>query len=304
MMFEPFSRRSRKRSTFRCVLFRDEYSQVYAGSGAWNEIQFDGEQMLRYPWDPSSSYIRKPPFFVGMGTSAPEVEPIQSARVLAILGDSTTTDHISPASAIAPDGPAARWLVAEGVARSDFNTFGARRGNHEVMMRGTFGNIRIHNAMVPGVEGGYTIHLPSGEQLSIYDAAMRYAQDATPLIVLAGIDYGMGSSRDWAAKGPLLLGVRAAIAESYERIHRSNLIGMGVLPLQFLVGQNAASLGLTGHEVYDIEPIREPGQTLKVTVSGGHSLTFEVRARIDSGVELEYYRNGGILQTVLRGLAG
>jgi aconitate hydratase len=285
-------------------LFRQEYANVYTGNESWNQIQFEGDQTLRYPWNPSSTYIHRPPFFDGLTREVPPIAPIQSARVLAVLGDSTTTDHISPAGAIAPDGPAAAWLRGEGVAQADFNSFGSRRGNHEVMMRGTFGNIRIRNGLVPGVEGGYTLYLPEGARMSIYQAATRYAQEGTPLIVLAGKDYGMGSSRDWAAKGPLLLGVKAVIAESYERIHRSNLLGMGVLPLQFLDGENQGTLGLTGRETYHIEPIREPGQTLQVRVTGERALEFAVRARIDSAVELDYYRNGGILQTVLLRLAG
>ncbi len=285
-------------------LFREEYGNVYTGNERWNEIRFEGGQALRYPWDPASTYIRKPPFFEGIRREPASTVPIQSARVLAIFGESTTTDHISPAGAIAAGSPAAQWLLNEGASQQDFNTFGSRRGNHEVMMRGTFGNIRIRNAMVPGVEGGYSLHLPDGDLMPIYEAAMRYAEEGTPLIVIAGRDYGMGSSRDWAAKGPLLLGVKAAIAESYERIHRSNLFGMGVLPLQFLDGQNANSLGLTGRETYDIDPITEPGQRLKVGVMGDGEREFIVQARIDSDIELEYYRNGGILQTVLLRLAG
>ena len=289
-------------------LFREEYADVYTGNETWNDIRFEGDQLLRYPWDASSTYIHQPPFFDGLTRDAvarevPPVVPIRSARVLAVLGDSITTDHISPAGAIAPDGPAARWLEQEGVARADFNTFGSRRGNHEVMMRGTFANVRIRNALVPGVEGGYTLYLPTGEQMSIYEAAMRYAQEGTPLIVLGGKDYGMGSSRDWAAKGPMLLGVQAVIAESFERIHRSNLLGMGVLPLQFSEGQDARALGLTGRETYDIEPLTEPGQTLKVVAHGEREIEFAVQARIDSAIELDYYQNGGILQTVLLRLA-
>jgi aconitate hydratase len=280
-------------------LFLEEYADVYTGNETWNEIHFEGDQLLRYGWEDASTYIHKPPFFNALTREGAPIAPIRSARVLALLGDSITTDHISPAGAIDPDGPAARWLKAQGVAPADFNTFGSRRGNHEVMMRGTFGNIRIRNALVPGVEGGYTLYLPEGEQMSIYDAAMRYAQDGVPLIVLGGKDYGMGSSRDWAAKGPMLLGVKAVLAESYERIHRSNLLGMGVLPLQFLEGQSASSLGLTGHEQYDIEPLAEPGQRLKVAARGEQDIEFTVQARIDSAVELDYYRNGGILQTVL-----
>jgi aconitate hydratase len=284
--------------------FREEYGNVYTGNERWNQIRFKGDQTLRYPWDSSSTYIRKPPFFEGITRELSPAALIRSARVLAILGESVTTDHISPAGAIAVGSPAARWLLNEGVSREDFNTFGSRRGNHEVMMRGTFGNIRIRNAMVPGVEGGYTLYLPDGDVMTIYEAARRYAQEGTPLIVIAGRDYGMGSSRDWAAKGPMLLGVKAVIAESYERIHRSNLFGMGVLPLQFLDGQNANTLGLTGREVCDIETVTEPGQRLRVRVVGDGEREFAVQARIDSAVELNYYRHGGILQTVLLRLAG
>ena len=284
-------------------LFREEYGDVYSGSERWNQIRFEGDQTLRYPWDSSSTYIRKPPFFEGITKENPPAESIKSARVLVMLGDSITTDHISPAGAIATGSPAAQWLLKEGVSQEDFNTFGARRGNHEVMMRGTFGNIRIRNAMVPGVEGGYTLYLPNGEQMTIFEAASRYAKEGTPLIVLAGKDYGMGSSRDWAAKGPLLLGVKAVIAESYERIHRSNLLGMGVLPLQFLDGQNVSNLELTGREVYDIEPIGESGQELWVKAKGEKEQEFVVKARIDSDIELDYYRSGGILQAVLWRLA-
>jgi aconitate hydratase len=237
----------------------------------------------------------------------PELKQIVGARVLAILGDSVTTDHISPAGNIAKDSPAGAYLMANGVKSSDFNSYGARRGNHEVMMRGTFANIRLKNAMVPGVEGGYTIYLPTGEQQSIYAAAMRYQADSTPLVVIAGKEYGTGSSRDWAAKGTFLLGVRAVIAESFERIHRSNLVGMGVLPLTFTDGQNAASLGLTGRETFTIEGIEalKPGQDLLVQAvrEDGSSLSFTVRVRINSEGELNYYRNGGILHYVLRNLA-
>ena len=283
-------------------LFREAYGNVYTGNEMWNEIQFGGEA-LQYPWDPASTYIRQPPFFEGISQELPSAAPIESARVLVMLGESVTTDHISPAGAMAPQSPAARWLVGKGVDQGDFNTYGSRRGNHEVMMRGTFGNIRIRNLLVPGVEGGYTRHLPDGEQITIFEAATRYAQEGTPLIVLAGKDYGMGSSRDWAAKGPSLLGVKAVIAESFERIHRNNLVGMGVLPLQFLDGQTPSTLGLTGLESYDIEPLTGPGQDIKIKVKGERAFEFTVRARIDSAVELDYYRNGGILHTVLRRLA-
>jgi aconitate hydratase len=230
---------------------------------------------------------------------------IRGARVLALLGDSVTTDHISPAGTIAVDSPAGRYLIEHGVTPLEFNSYGSRRGNHEVMMRGTFANIRLRNLLVPGVEGGYTRHLPGDEQMAIYDAAMRYAEDAVPLIVIAGREYGTGSSRDWAAKGPSLLGVRAVIAEGYERIHRSNLIGMGVLPLQFLPGEGREALGLDGTELYDVEGIGEAselGSPVRVTgrASDGKVVAFEADVRLDTAMEAEYYRNGGILQTVLR----
>jgi aconitate hydratase len=237
-----------------------------------------------------------------MRKALPPIAPIESARVLVMVGESVTTDHISPAGAMAGDGPAAQWLLSQGVHPVDFNTYGSRRGNHEVLMRGTFGNVRIRNLLVPGVEGGYTRHLPDGEQMTIFEAGKKYVQEGIPLIVIAGKDYGMGSSRDWAAKGPSLLGVKAVIAESFERIHRNNLVGMGVLPLQFLDGQTASTLGLTGTESYDIEPLAEPGQELVVKVRGEGEFEFTVRARIDSAIEMDYYRNGGILQTVLRRL--
>ena len=240
-----------------------------------------------------------------MTTDVPELKPINGARVLALLGDSVTTDHISPAGVIAKDSPAARWLMDHGVEVSDFNSYGSRRGNHEVMMRGTFANIRIRNQLVPGLEGGYTRYLPTDEQMSIYDAAMKYREDSTPLIVLAGKDYGMGSSRDWAAKGVSLLGVRAVIAVGYERIHRSNLIGMGVLPLQFVDGESAETLGLTGEEQFDIGSVTEVGGTVEVTAKSneGSEKRFSTVARIDTDLEMEYYRNGGILHTVLREMA-
>jgi aconitate hydratase len=228
---------------------------------------------------------------------------IEGARALAVLGDSVTTDHISPAGVIKADSPAGRWLIENGVGPAQFNSYGSRRGNHEVMMRGTFANIRLRNQLVPGVEGGFTEHLPTGEQLPIHDAAMRYQQEATPLVILAGAEYGSGSSRDWAAKGTALLGVRAVIAESYERIHRSNLIGMGVLPLQFLPGDSVASLGLTGREVFRVQGLAgglEPGSTVEVEADGTR---FEARVRIDTPKETEYHRHGGILHYVLRQLA-
>ncbi len=284
--------------------FREKYADVFAGSEEWQEVEVGGGEL--YQWDEGSTYIRLPPFFVGLSPEAPSLEPIRGARVLALLGDSVTTDHISPAGAIPKDSPAARYLESHGVERRDFNSFGSRRGNHEVMMRGTFGNIRLKNALVPGVEGGVTIHLPTGEQTSIYDAAMRYAEEGTPLVVLAGKEYGTGSSRDWAAKGTILLGVRAVLAESFERIHRSNLVGMGVLPLEFVDEGGWEALGLDGRERFDI-PVPaelEPGQEIEVTATGekGASKRFKVRARVDTPVEVEYYRNGGILHTVLRRL--
>jgi aconitate hydratase len=235
------------------------------------------------------------------------VEDIHGARVLALLGDSVTTDHISPAGSIAPDGPAARWLEERGVERRDFNSFGSRRGNHEVMMRGTFANIRLRNRLAPGTEGGWTRHQPSGEQMTIYDASLKYREEGVPLVILAGKEYGSGSSRDWAAKGTKLLGVEAVIAESFERIHRSNLIGMGVLPLQFANGQNAASLGLDGTEVFEISGVTDPSArevTVVATPEGGDPITFKARVRIDTPKEREYYRHGGILHYVLRQLAG
>jgi aconitate hydratase len=250
--------------------------------------------------------VKNPPYFDGMDMTPPPLRDVRGARALAVLGDSVTTDHISPAGNIARSSPAARYLIEQGVAPADFNSYGARRGNHEVMMRGTFANIRLRNLLVPGVEGGVTVHLPDGEQASIYEVAMRYGKEGTPLVVLAGREYGTGSSRDWAAKGTLLLGVKAVIAESFERIHRSNLIGMGVAPLQFLPGQSVASLGLTGREVFDITGLSR-GDAAEVTVNAtalqGKAVKFTARLRIDTPKEREYYRHGGILQYVLRQLA-
>ncbi|GAB4258516.1 MAG: aconitate hydratase AcnA [Deferrisomatales bacterium] len=286
-------------------MFSEEYARVFDGGELWRAIEAPAGELYR--WDPRSTYVREPPFFQELTPEAPGVRPLRGARVLAFLGDSVTTDHISPAGAFGADSPAGRYLLAQGVAPEEFNSFGSRRGNHEVMMRGTFGNVRIRNRLVPGSEGGVTEHLPSGEVMSIYDAAMRYREEGTPLVVLAGKDYGMGSSRDWAAKGTYLLGVRAVIAESFERIHRSNLVGMGVLPLQFEEGRSAASLGLTGRETFEVEGLGDdlvPGQRLTVTArrEDGEALTFPVTVRVDTPVEMDYYRNGGILQTVLRRL--
>ncbi len=286
-------------------LFREQYANVYTGNEQWNRIPVSGGDL--YSWNNDSTYIQNPPYFVGMTAEVPPLRSIVGARVLALLGDSVTTDHISPAGSIAQDSPAGRYLIEHGVPPRDFNSYGARRGNHEVMLRGTFANIRLRNQLAPGTEGGVTLHLPTGEQLSIYEAAMRYGEDHTPLIVLAGKEYGTGSSRDWAAKGTFLLGVRAVIAESFERIHRSNLIGMGVLPLEFADGDGWEDLGLTGHETYTIEGIEtvRPGQRLPVRVQSpdGNEFTFNVTVRIDSEGELAYYRHGGILQYVLRNLA-
>jgi aconitate hydratase len=284
-------------------MFRDVYAGVFGGDDAWKAVKTPEER--RYQWDGTSTYIRLPTFFDGIRAQPAAVPRIEGARVLAVLGDSVTTDHISPAGAIPEKSPAGRWLLEHGVQKDDFNTYGSRRGNHEVMIRGTFANIRIKNRLVPGVEGGVTRHLPGGETMSIFDAAEKYRGSQTPLIVIAGKEYGSGSSRDWAAKGPMLLGVRAVIAESYERIHRSNLVGMGILPLQFRKGESAASLGLTGEEMYTLEAADKPAQDLTVTAKAadGSEKRFQVLTRIDTPVDLEYYRNGGILPTVLRGFA-
>jgi aconitate hydratase len=284
--------------------FRSEYADVFEGSEEWRAVEVgEGET---YDWQPDSTYIRHPPFFAEMGLDVPQIEPIRGARVLALLGDSVTTDHISPAGAIPADSPAARYLGARGVALEDFNSFGSRRGNHEVMMRGTFGNIRLRNLLAPGTEGGVTTHLPTGEQASIYDAAMRYGAEGTPLVVLAGAEYGTGSSRDWAAKGTSLLGVRAVIARSFERIHRSNLVGMGVVPLQLAEGDTIESLGLSGRETFDIHlpADLQPAQAITVIAHGeeGQETRFTATARVDTPVEVEYLENGGILHTVLRKL--
>jgi aconitate hydratase len=282
-------------------MFTRNYAEVLAGDENWNAVEVpEGD---RYTW-PDSTYVRRPSFFEGMPAEAPGVEPIEEARVLALLGDSITTDHISPAGAIKKDSPAGRWLIDEGVEPRDFNSYGSRRGNHEVMIRGTFANIRLRNLLVERA-GGFTRHYPDGEETTIFDAAMAYASEGVPLIVLAGKEYGSGSSRDWAAKGTHLLGVRAVIAESFERIHRSNLIGMGVLPLQFSDGESIESLGLTGEEVFDVGDI-EDGKATTVKVSarhdGGGLIEFEAAVRLDTPNEVTYFRNGGILQTVLRNL--
>jgi aconitate hydratase len=285
-------------------MFRHSYASVFKGDENWANISVPTGQ--RYAWDEKSTYVKNPPYFEGMTMQLKPLADVQRARVLAVLGDSVTTDHISPAGNISKSSPAARYLIDQGVEPKDFNSYGARRGNHEVMMRGTFANIRLRNLMVPGVEGGVTLHLPDGEQGSIYDVAMRYQREGTPLVVLAGREYGTGSSRDWAAKGTLLLGVKAVIAESFERIHRSNLIGMGVAPLQFLPGQSAAALGLTGRELIDVTGLTRPEArevTVTATPPDGKPRQFNVRLRIDTPKEREYFRHGGILQYVLRQLA-
>jgi len=284
-------------------MFRRCYGDLYKGSRQWNELPAPTGTL--YAWDEDSTYVKHPPYFVGMQAAPAPVRDIHGARVLAVLGDSVTTDHISPAGAIKPDSPAGRYLLEHGVAVADFNSYGARRGNHEVMMRGTFANIRLRNRMVPGVEGGVTVYLPDGERMSIYDAAMRYKDEGVPLIILAGKEYGSGSSRDWAAKGPRLLGVRAVIAESYERIHRSNLVGMGILPLQFREGESADTLGLTGTETYDLTGLGDGSATtvtVAATAADGRVTRFTALVRIDTPQEIEYYRHGGILDYVLRQL--
>jgi aconitate hydratase len=286
------------------AMFRKEYGQVFEGDERWRGLKVPEGDLFR--WQKDSLYVKAPPFFDGVDATPPPVSDIKDARVLAMLGDSVTTDHISPAGSIGADTPAGKYLIAHGVAPRDFNSYGARRGNHEVMVRGTFANIRLRNELVLGVEGGFTVHLPDGERTTIFGASERYRSEGVPLIVIAGKEYGSGSSRDWAAKGTLLLGVRAVIAESFERIHRSNLVGMGVLPLEFTVGQTRKSLELTGRESYSIEGLAagvERRQKLKVRVSDdGRAREFEVLARIDTPEEVEYMRHGGILPYVLREL--
>jgi aconitate hydratase len=280
---------------------------VFKGDEHWRSLKVPAGD--RYAWDPESTYVRNPPFFEDLTLTPAPVSDVAGSRVLAMLSDSVTTDHISPAGSIPADGPAGQYLIAHGVAVRDFNSFGARRGNHEVMVRGTFANIRLRNQLVPGVEGGWTVHLPGGDQMSIFDAAMRYRQEGVPLIVLAGKEYGSGSSRDWAAKGAALLGVRAVLAESFERIHRSNLVNMGVLPLQFKSGQNVASLKLTGRETFSITGIArglKAGGDVTVRAQGedGSIGEFYVTARIDTPAELVAFNHGGILPYVLRQLVG
>jgi len=286
-------------------MFQKSYGNVWDGNETWNAVPVAGGAL--YEWKDESTYIQEPPFFTEFGAEPAPVREIRGARVLVLVGDSVTTDHISPAGDIALDSPAGRYLLERGIEKRDFNSYGSRRGNDRVMLRGTFANIRLKNLLAPGTEGGVTVHFPSGERMSIFDAALRYKQEGVPLVVLAGKEYGTGSSRDWAAKGTLLLGVKAVLAESYERIHRSNLVGMGVLPLQFKEGESAASLGLSGQETFDISGLGEkisPRQDVTVTATApdGAKKSFKVIARLDSAVDVIYYRNGGILQTVLRSL--
>jgi aconitate hydratase len=281
-------------------MFRRTYADVYTGDDVWREL--DIPEGALFAWDPGSTYVRQPPYFEDMPLEPPAVDAVRGAYCLVKLGDSLTTDHISPAGAIRPDSPAGKYLMEHGVERKDFNSYGSRRGNHEVMVRGTFANVRLRNQLVPESEGTWTVHIPSGEEMTIYEASQRYLAEGTPLVVLAGKEYGSGSSRDWAAKGPRLLGVRAVIAESYERIHRANLLMMGILPLEFPAGENGESLGLTGRETFDIESPTGPGGQLRVsaTPDGGEPITFDAAVRIDTAREFEYFRHGGILLHAVR----
>jgi aconitate hydratase len=284
-------------------MFRSSYGEVFEGDERWNSLEIPTGD--RFAWPDESTYVRQPPYFEGMPAEPEAVTDIEGARVLAKLGDSVTTDHISPAGSIKKDGPAGAYLIEHGVEPREFNSYGARRGNHEVMMRGTFANIRLRNQLAPGTEGGVTRKLPEGDEMSIYDAAMQYAEAGTPLVVLGGKEYGSGSSRDWAAKGTNLLGVRAVIAESFERIHRSNLVGMGVVPLQYPEGESAESLGLTGEEEFAVTGLAEPlnaGDLPRTVSVRAGDVEFEARVRIDTPKEAEYFRHGGILQYVLRSL--
>ena len=289
-------------------MFQQQYAHVFDGDGNWRNMPVPTGGI--YQWDEKSTYIKKPPYFDAMVDPNLPLQDFHGMRVLALLGDSVTTDHISPAGSIPKDSPAGKYLVAQGVQPQDFNSYGARRGNHEVMVRGTLANIRLRNQLAPGTEGGVTRHLPDGEAMSIYDASLKYQREGVPLMILAGKEYGSGSSRDWAAKGVLLLGVRAVIAESFERIHRTNLVGMGVLPLQYRAGENAAGLGLTGEEIFHVEGVAASlnggGRKAKVraVAQNGSEKNFQVDVRVDTPQEVEYYRNGGILPYVLRQLAG
>jgi aconitate hydratase len=286
-------------------MFAERYSNVFTGNETWNNIQAHGSEL--YDWKHDSTYIQEPPFFEGLTMEPQPSADIFGARVLATLGDSVTTDHISPAGSIPADSPAGKYLLENGVTVPNFNSYGSRRGNDRVLTRGTFANIRLKNLMLDGVEGGYTLHLPDGEQMSIYEAAQKYKAEGTPLVVFAGKEYGSGSSRDWAAKGPLLLGVKAVIAESFERIHRTNLVGMGVMPLQFKPGENLKSLGLSGQESFDVTGIAgmsQPGADIEVRAvdAAGKQTVLWVKSRLDTPLDVAVYKQGGILQTVLREL--
>ena len=289
-------------------MFREKYADVFSGNETWNSIE--GSEGDLFGWSDDSTYIQEPPFFIGLDPEPGPIQAIRDARVLAVLGDSITTDHISPAGSIAGDSPAGKYLMSMGVQQRDFNSYGSRRGNDRIMTRGTFANIRLKNRMVPGVEGGYTVYLAGDgateARMNIFDAAMRYQQNNIPLVIFAGKEYGTGSSRDWAAKGTILLGVEAVIAESFERIHRSNLVGMGVLPLQFKPGDSLDSLGLTGREVISIDVddslLPQSELTVRAVKEDGSIVVFKVIARLNTEIEVAYYRNGGILQTVLRNM--
>jgi aconitate hydratase len=284
-------------------MFREQYADVFRGDERWRSLDVPAGD--RFAWDEQSTYVRNPPFFDGVTLQPAPLADIAGARALALLGDSITTDHISPAGSIKKDSPAGKYLMDRGVPPSDFNSYGARRGNHEVMMRGTFANVRLRNQLAPGTEGGWTTHLPGGDVQTIYDAAMRYKDEGVPLVILAGKEYGSGSSRDWAAKGTKLLGVRAVVAESFERIHRSNLVNMCVLPLQFRANENAASLGLTGREIFDLAGIADglrPMGTVRIRARGDKTVEFTALVRIDTPEELVAFRHGGILPYVLRQL--
>jgi aconitate hydratase len=288
-------------------MFKAQYSNVFHGDDNWRSLPVPEGDL--YSWDPDSTYVKNPPFFDGMKLAPPGIRAITGARALAVFGDSITTDHISPAGSIPAASPAGKWLIEHGVKTADFNSYGSRRGNHEVMMRGTFANIRLRNELAPGTEGGWTARKPGEKAVTIYDASMEYQQNGTPLVIIAGKEYGTGSSRDWAAKGTLLLGVRAVIAESFERIHRSNLVGMGVLPLEFVNGESRTTHGLTGFETFDIEGMSEEMKpktlvTVRARSADGSEKKFQAVARIDTPEEMSYYRHGGILPYVLRQLVG
>jgi len=294
------------RASLKPTMFSQVYGEVFEGDTQWKSIRIPTGQI--YAWDEKSTYIKKPPYFDEMVDPKTSVTDLHGLRSLAVLGDSVTTDHISPAGNIPADSPAGRYLIDQGVHPADFNSYGARRGNHEVMVRGTLANIRLKNQLAPGTEGGWTSHLPDGKQMTIYDASVQYRQEGVPLLIIAGKEYGSGSSRDWAAKGVLLLGVKAVIAETFERIHRTNLVGMGVLPLQFLVGETPATLGLTGKEAFHVEGVvaalSAGGKvTVRAVALDGSEKTFQAVVRVDTPQEAEYFRNGGILPYVLRQLA-